>query len=651
MLEVKKGSKTIRVETGTAVFEWDVEKGAQLTRCDLKCQGELRNILKDAAGAPNLALDVEGRTLYANAAPAEITYGREDDQCFAFSARSRLGDLFTLEQEYEVYREGVVFCEFNIILDDGRKVAVENARMDFQLDLDAAKNIRVNYKARDTYLKQDVTCTHVLSTVNSGKEKNKRVEANHLLPLYGLDLGWEESRYFSNRVEFVLEDSTSIGGDMLEETGTVAGKDRSSWRLTWRLKEKKPSVLKAPFLYRNKWALFCASARDEAGADADPGRRNNLLGAKICHMMYPYVYGSQDWPWCSVPTKQTFYQDVQLASDPPSLDRVGEAADLGANVLVIHQFWMKNGGSNGEPMADYRPHDPEWFKAVIDRAHERGMRVAVYMRGVEQYCMYFDFFEKYLKKDYDGLYVDWATPFAHGFAKSSIKHSSVYNWFMFTRALRERVGENGFLIGHSTMQTAASYAAFDATITGEFSVLHSGLLSTPETSSSYAGAGCVGVHLIAGNSPDRSLFSSQRAAGFSVGLGYSNHPFMEPDKPFGECNAYIQPLWDMLSSLKGSPVKVYNPATGASKPFGWTHEALHPIAYQTEDKETLVMVANLSDITVNGDVTVDFPAMGLEESTDMAPLEIEHAHVAEVEGSTIRIKDMKPYGFCGLKTK
>ena len=42
-----------------------------------------------------------------------------------------------------------------------------------------------------------------------GGGRDERLEKPHLMPLVGADLGWAESRYYSNRVEFVLEDSTS----------------------------------------------------------------------------------------------------------------------------------------------------------------------------------------------------------------------------------------------------------------------------------------------------------------------------------------------------------------------------------------------------------------------------------------------------------
>lgn len=648
MFQVHKSETRVAVETGAATFEWDLQRGGQLTQCELKGLSGPRPMIVNGGAAPDLRFEVDGEGVRLSDLPVEVSIEHEEPDRLVFRTRCRIRDTFTIEQDYQVFREGVVFCEFGLSLDDRATATVADAELGFELDVATVQRLRTNTISRTPYLKQDVTCVHVLPTIGVGRERGEKVEEDHLLALCGLDLGWDDSRYFSHRLEMILEDNTSIGGGMLGPTRTVADECDGAYTLVWQLCPSGPQQLEGPFLYRNKWALFCGCARTEGGAGADPVRRNNVLGARICHVMYPYVRDSKDWPWSSVPIRQTFYQDVQLAEENPGLERIDEAAELGANICIIHQFWMNNGGSNGEPMADYAVFDPDWLRAFIDRAHEKGMRVALYGRGVEQYSMYADFFEKYLRKDYDGLYLDWASPFAFGFSKSTTMHCSVYNWFMYMREVRRRVGENGILIGHTNMQTSASYVLFDAAISGEFSVLHSGLLSDPEYSQTYSGAACCGAHLIAGNSPDRSLFSSQRSAGFAAGLGYSVHPFMEPGKPFADCNAYIQPLWDLWRAMGQQPAKVYNPGVGTGPMLSWSHEALHPVAYQAEDGTTLLIVANLSEEAVSGSVTADLPALGLGRSAVLEPVPAAGTASGTVSGGTVSFEGLAPYFFAGF---
>ena len=51
MLKAIKESERICVETGTAVVEWDLLRGGQIVRCDLKGSGETHSLLGDDEAA------------------------------------------------------------------------------------------------------------------------------------------------------------------------------------------------------------------------------------------------------------------------------------------------------------------------------------------------------------------------------------------------------------------------------------------------------------------------------------------------------------------------------------------------------------------------------------------------------------------------
>jgi hypothetical protein len=649
MLKVTKGDKRIGVETAAVVFEWDLERGGQLVRCELKASnGSRRTIIEPNHPAPNLTLGIGTQSYGMADGPTEAAFVREDEECFVFTTKTKFAKVFTVEQRYDVFREGVVFCELLLTLNSGKKIQIRNAELGFTLDVLDADHLRGNYISRDPYPKQDVTCVHVLARPQVCMPRNEKIDIPHLLMIYGLDVGWDDSRYFSNRVEMIIEDSTSIGHGMLGRTSTVAGPAGRRWELRWKLCERLHETLRAPFFYRNRWALVCSAARTTAGAQADRARTNNVMAARLCHVMYPYVRPGQEWPWCSVPMRQTFYQDVQLATGNPSVERIEEAAALGVNTLILHQFWMNNGGSNGEPAADYKAFDPVWLKAFTDRAHARGMRVMFYTRGIERYMMYSDFFEHYLRRNADGIYMDWALPFGLGYCKTSALHFSAYDYFMFTRAVRRRVGDHGMMVAHSAVQTAIASAAFDAFVVGEFSVMHAGLLAEPEISASYAMLSGCGVNLISGNSADRAIFSSQVSSAYCAGLGYSAHPFMEPNKPFAQVSAYLHPVWNLWRSLGADPVQTFNPAVGHAHTMRWSKETLHPILYRAANGNSLVMVTNLGDRKVSGTVELDFAALELPSGAQMEPLKIPGTHPLTAHDNVVRLKDMPPWFYGGL---
>lgn len=650
MFKVKKSDTSLQVETGNTMVEWTSDNGGFPSHLVLKESGE-QHALFTKETSPTFNMRINDAPFDLRRFPATFHVEYETNEYVVFSAVSDIDGLFTVEQQYSVFEEGAFFCECRIVTKEGVKVNVSDVDMHVSLDMCGARNVRANYLSRNLYIKQDVTVPHVLGTVKMALSKDHSIREDHMVPSIGLDLGWGQTRHYSNRVELCIEDSTSFGNQMLGDTSTLSEEHDGVWDTTWTLASGIDETFEAPFFYRNKWAIFCGSARTEKGAQADPVRRNNALGAKICHVMYPYVYGERDWPWCSVPLKQCFYQDVQLAGENPGLERIDEAIALGAEILIIHQFWMSCGGSNGEPMASYRPHDPEWLRAFVDKAHEKGLRVLFYMRGIEQYMMYSDFFETYLKKDWDGLYIDWASPFLMGFAKSTVKHSSIFNWFMFTRALREKVGKGGILIGHTTMQSPSNYALFDVALTGEFSVLHAGLLAEPEVSTSYAGQSCCGLHLIAGNAPDRRVFSSQKALAYAVGLGWSNHPFMEPGFDFEHSCGFTRPLWKLLSRLEGDPVRILNPSVESTTALQPSSDALYPVAYFDSKGNALVLLANLSEAVVDGFIDVRLAdADGPDGEATVIDQDGE-THLVEWKDHRINVRQMPAYGIAAVLIK
>ena len=105
MLKVAKDNKQIMVETGGAIFAWDLTRGAQIVRCDVKSGERARPIIPKGAMAGNMTFDLAGQTVSLADEPVAVTYGREDQQCFIFKTKARLAGIFTIEQQFEVFRE------------------------------------------------------------------------------------------------------------------------------------------------------------------------------------------------------------------------------------------------------------------------------------------------------------------------------------------------------------------------------------------------------------------------------------------------------------------------------------------------------------------------------------------------------------------
>jgi len=648
MLKAQQVGSRLLVQTGGGVVEWDAARGGQITSFAVHDGLASRPLLPPGRVWPDVQFVLAGgKTLALRDSAAQIETTLEMPGRISFRTSAFVGDdLLRVDQQFDVFEEGAVFCEMVIQLETGRVMELCNASLDLAVDVSSQKNVRWGHYTREPWNKFDPTCIHVLASNRLYLTLDDAADKRELLPLASLDMGWEGVRFFSNRVEFLLEDWTAFGDGPRSETHSQAGMKDGQWRLRWDLYEGPPKRLGESYRYRNRWGLLFTCSRTQAGADADPARRNNVLGARIAHCMYPYVRESPEWPWVLMPIRQTVYQDAQRFVGFPELERVDEVADAGANLMIIHQFWMSNPGSNGEPPADYQPADPAWLKAFVGRCHERGMRVAPYIRGTEMYCYYSSFFEDFFQKDWDGLYIDWASPhMAYGFIKGSPLHFSAYGYFMFMRALRHRVGDGGFLIGHTGTHAAINATHLDVCLAGEFSVMHEILLADPQASAYYALLSGCGGHLLGGDTADRKMFASPKATAFCAALGMTSHPFLSPRKPFEETAGYMFPLWNAMRRLPGPPVRVYNPSVTPTKALRCDEPAVFPVAFQAEDGRVLVTVTNLGE-PVDATVELDPSEFGLSASARVEPLDIHGLARCRAASHRLQVERLPSDSFC-----
>lgn len=647
MLKLRRDGQSLVGETAVGTLKWDAERGGQITAFCVRDELYEHPLLQDGQPIPDLQFVVDGQCVRLADQPANLeVVSEETDRIVLRATAELLSGALKVQQTYEMYREGVVFCEMAIEVASGRTVELTDCSLNVAVDTSSAARARWGYCGRDPWCKVDATTVHAFTTFKQFLPLDETRDEAELYALVSLDLGWETTRFYSNHVEFLLEDWTALDYGEKTNTRTRVGRDADGWGVHWHLYRGGTTTKTGPFRYRNRWALLFGTARTRAGADVAAGMRNNVLGCRVAHAFYPYVREGSEWPWIVMPARQIIEQEPQWFVGFPELSRADEAAELGANVMILHQFWMSNPGSNNEPVADYHPADRKWLKEFVDRCHQLGMRVGLYIRGTEMHSMYSSFFEDFMQKDWDGLYADWATPFGMGYVKCSPMHVSALNYFHFSRALRNRVGEGGFLVGHSSTTTFMGLTVFDAVLGGEVSVRHDELLGVPESSAYYSLLSACGGHLISGNLPDRIAFSSEKATAVCAAFGMTGHPFMEPDAPFSGPCAYIKPLWDAMRALPGNVVRLHNPAYSPTRAVSMEAEGLFPSLWQSDAGKALLLVTNLGQDGANGTVELDLSELDVPASATVQPLSVEGTAACQADGATVRIEDIPSSRFC-----
>lgn len=650
MLKVTNAGRTITIETASGSITWDAGRGGQISRFVVKDDLTTHMLSGPAETLVDLRLRINGQLVRLSDVVAELTVTQPAADFARLTATARLANgAVAVTQEYEIHEEGALFCNLGLATPAGQAFDLAEASLSARVATDRARLSRWGYFTREPKYKRDYSTVHAFVGFSMFRHLTDTVDVRELLPFVSLDLGWETTRFYSNRLEFLVEDWTAYDNGPVTETRTRTGHRPDAWEADWFFLDGRTVRINGPYRYRNRWGLTFGRAKSQRGAGADPALRNNALGNRICHCMYPYARGGDNWPWVSMPLKQIDEQPPQTFRGNPDLTRVDEAAAAGADTMIIHQFWMRNPGSNNEPCADYEPFDPVWLKAFVDRCHQRQMRVALYVRGTEMYFQYRPFFEDFCRQGIDGLYADWHTPFCMGYVKSSPLHISAHNYFHFSKSIRRRVGAGGVLIGHTSNATLLTGTSFDAALGGEVSVRHDELLTNPENAVYFAGLDCMGGHLISGNLPDRVAFSGPRAAALCAALGMASHPFMEPDVPFADRVAFIKPLWDALRSLPGQITRLHNPAYIATRAVHTEAAHLYPSLWQSDTGQALLLITNMADQPESGTVELNLGELDLRRRKIGGVLPIAGAFTGvEVAGQTVRLKNIPALQFAAI---
>lgn len=644
MFQWKQDGPLLRAETGGGAVEWDARRGGEIAAFALKDSHGSHRLAGGGATWPGLVLAIGGKRFRLADAQAEIEALHVGEDEAEFAARCVLADgAVVVEMRYEVFAEGAMFCEFSLEGKEGARGALTDAWMGFPADLSGAHG-RWGWFSREPAVLRDPTCVHVMPTWRPYQPLDASAQGAELPGLVSLDLGWN-ARLFSNRLEFVLEDWAAVGDGPTDQTAWIGGGWDDGWGLRWYVLRGGNVPVGPQLRYRNRWGLFWGAARTEAGAGADPARRNNALGARIVHCSYPYARLERGWPWRVMPGTQSKYVAPRYFQGLPDPSRAREAAQAGADLVILHQFWMRNPGSNNEPPADYHPLDPDWLRAFVSAAHGAGLRVCLYMRGTEMHALYSDYFEEFLEPGRDGLYVDWSSAMSYGWAKASPRHFSAHNYFHMTRALRRRVGEGGVVIAHSSMHTQIALANVDAALSGEGASQRDSLLSSAEACACFGVQGGCGLHLISGNPHDRKAFHGPRVAALGAALGIVSHTGMGPESDTAATTGPMRPLWNLLAALDGQPVRLFSEAAGTGGVESDSGDAF-ACAYQDAKGNALLMLSNLGE-TRDARAKVDLERLGLPADAVGQVVGEPMAEGIELGRGEIRARGLKADGFCG----
>ena len=610
---ISEGSKLI-VEGDAFQITWDGDRGGEIT--DIK-QYDGLNWVKINSSYPSnnfntvpgyVISDINGNSFQlsrANGAAFERIKTTPDEIFFSVEASPRTEDGrisdWKIKQTFRVFKEGLLFCNLQMELPEGAPPSnVNYAGLGICLDESiTSKKFKWGYFTRD------------LPKLFTWKSTSDQVADNCMYPYVAADWGLGDKSSFTNHVAFFIEEWKALGvgrkgtGKQKETAGCKFRKyDGAGMAYNWTLYQGSENYIQAPYKYSNRWGIGLGAMRKTFTANLSASRGNNLLGTRYCHVDpprgHPADQSPDDWPW-SVWTR--WHNEVPQKVYP-SDEEIDAAAKLGTNVFVLHQDWMRCGGSNTFPPADYTPQNPKELKRFIQRCHKNGIRVGLYMRAVEAYALYMPYFEQFCQYDFDGLYIDWCSPFAfdapdrtgrpvnQACFKPSQTHFDTYEFFCYLKMLRKRVGDNGFMIGHSgPAPTILALSVFDTYLPGEWPEQKEHILDSPDMHIYHGMATCCGT------TPIEYVSPKDKAVAYGAGLG----TYLQNEKGV---------LWKILSSVPMEKAYLYNNLTENLQVVSSTNPDFYTSVYKIDRDLMLATTANLGQ---RGSTTLSFdmPTLGL----------------------------------------
>ena len=484
---------------------------------------------------------------------------------------------WTVKLGYQIYAEGGAFVDIDYHLHEGQSTLTSSS-ISFVVDRALTEGAK---------FRQDRTPKGLPTA----------------FPVVRVVFGANPARSFTNEMGTVVEYCKPMAGAVAyrQETG----------RFTWSLANGH-THLKAPYRYHNRFALALGSA-----PTGKP--KTNCIAQRVYH-------------WINVPGLKGNYF--------PTNEHVDKIAANGATMLVFH-LWIANTlHANGHPHADYTKvinDDEEGMARAIDYAHRKGMRVGLYMRGIERYALRAKFFEKRCRRNWDGLFLDWQGPAAtanherrwgsepdlgdkHFSADGS--HVPALEYFQFTKRLREIVGPGGFLIGHrgSVDRSLLGYLCFDASLSGEASDHHNLFDSRDETV--FRGMMCGSVFMPWTADAKKYLLpaSIAKMAAWGiyphVALGADSNPALSSTNPDDPAHAYALSYWRVLRAVDAERATVYNLPSSNRIAARSSNTDFHSVVYrEAGEADTpdnyLVIAANLSDTAEQSTLTLVPEVLGM----------------------------------------
>lgn len=540
---------------------------------------------------PILSVDVDGRTAFPSLKHGFDPDIIEDDGCtrvlfddirWEYEDGSSVPD-YRLSLYYEVFADGVVFVRTFFFTDTLAPGTI--GRFELKPGFALPKGCDANWAWWEY---PDASSAKLIQSIkgfgrNLPQDQCERFDGK-ILPFVSFDFGRDGRR--DMHCEFFVECFSPLAPDEIANTSTDILWENGNAHVAWNFQKNAIPVPGRAYQWRNTWGWSVTRFPVE--------RKHPPL------RLYHYIDNFDRYP---------------------SEEIIREAAAEGANLFMLHENWrldLKQGEF---------PYDKKKLTETISNIHKHGMRTALYVRGNEDAVRqdYAEPLRPYLKKDWDGIYMDFGAP---AFLLSKDEYASggriqFREYHKMVRKIREFVGEEGVFLAHSGSYFASmAHTQVDAYVSGE---QEKGQLIKDRTLHAYYSGLSISPSALwtAAFSTYRTkaalpyLAATAQTPFVILGTQMQTSSLDHPKVP--STITFQRPLWRLWELLDGeTDVKVYTKQS--TEGIFDADDETGACLIVTRSGEALLIVANFSEERRDAELKVDWVALGISPKSSLIGL-------------------------------
>ena len=474
---------------------------------------------------------------------------------------------------YEFFPDGTVFCSAIFHAETAHPQVCKDFKLIFSLDFSSFDDCRFAvYPRLGSGGAVDIQRIAAQRFVPAGKN----IELPNNLPIeYSFNLTRESGP--SLYAEIFLESGAVLDGGSEQGAGSIVWNNGSPV-IEWNFQTGETTKDHRPLQWRNRW-----------GWKIVPPETVRKLPPQHC------------------------YQFIDNYRHYPTAKELETIARSGCTMLIIHSNWRRD-AANGSV-----PYDLEKFRMVKDMAAKHGISLLLYIRGSEKEIVENggEWFPRFLNKERDGLYMDYAGPMSRQAPPEEFACGGsvlYYQHYLTLKRLRENLGENGLLIGHTGAWFSNVGINFsDAYISGEGE--RGQLLSGRKEFEYFTMAPAAPGSLWSAAFPEYAttamipfIASAGQFPHSALGMQFASSSLLHPPEP-GINDTVFQPLWKiwrLFSSERNC--KVFNDYNCANI-FSGAENVGHYLMISQDNQRALLV---LSDFGGKGKISVDWQKTGFD---------------------------------------